>query len=214
MAKFMLAFLVYGGGVAIALEFAAIIGAVLFGMEQQLIIVFAIVVQVANVIGAYIFGLLVERIGARPTLIASLIGMIAVVAALYFNQSQLGFILIGAGAGIAMAGVQSVSRTMVGLFAPRAQSAEFFGFFTMVGRIAFWVGPLVFGWAAAELALMYERQGVAVEPAEQQGLRLALLVIAGFLAVGLLIVTTVDEKKARAAASSPDLVVSAAPLEA
>ncbi|MEZ4766961.1 MAG: MFS transporter [Caldilineales bacterium] len=214
MTKFMLAFLVYGGGVAIALEFAAIIGAVLFGMGQELIIVFAIVVQIANVVGAYIFGLLVARIGAKPTLMASLIAMVGVVAALFFNQSQIGFILIGAAAGIAMAGVQSVSRTMVGMFAPPAQSAEFFGFFTMVGRISFWIGPLVFGWVAAELALLYEGRGVAVEPAEQQGLRMALLVIAAFLLVGMVIAMTVNEKAARAAAAEPDLVVAAAPVEA
>lgn len=200
MTKFMLAFLVYGAGVAIALEFAAIIGAVLFGMSQQLIIVFAIVVQVTNVIGAYAFGMLVERIGAKPTLIASLLAMIGVVLWLYFNNSQLGFILIGAAAGIAMAGVQSVSRTMVGLFAPAGQSAEFFGFFTMVGRIAFWIGPAVFGFLAAELALLYEGRGVAVEPAEQQGLRLAILAIALFLLIGLAIALTVNEKKARQAA--------------
>jgi MFS-type transporter involved in bile tolerance (Atg22 family) len=84
-----------------------------------------------------------------------------------------------------MAGVQSVSRTLVGLFAPPGHSAEFFGFFTMVGRFAFLIGPLVFGWVAAELALMYERQDVAVELAEQQGLRLAVLVIILFLVVGL-----------------------------
>ncbi len=214
MTKFMIAFLVYGGGVAIALEFAAIIGAVLFGMAQEMIIVFAIVVQVANVIGAFGFGLLVGRIGAKPTLLASLVAMIGVVAALYFNQTQIGFILIGAGAGIAMAGVQSVSRTMVGLFAPPGQSAEFFGFFTMVGRIAFWVGPLVFGWVAAELALMYEGQGVAVDTAEQQGLRLALLVIAAFLLVGMVIALTVNEKAARLAAQTPDLVVEAIAAEA
>ena len=214
MTKFMIAFLVYGGGVAIALEFAAIIGAVLFGMGQQLIIVFAIVVQIANVVGAYIFGLLVARIGAKPTLMASLVAMVGVVAALFFNQSQMGFLLIGAAAGIAMAGVQSVSRTMVGLFAPPAQSAEFFGFFTMIGRIAFWIGPFIFGWVAAELALMYEGRGMAVEPAEQQGLRIALLVIAAFLLVGMVIAMTVNEKAARAAAAEPDLVMEAISAEA
>jgi len=58
--KFMIAFLVYNDGVIMALNFAAIIGAVLFGMDQQMLIVFVIVVQVTNVIGAYAFGLLAE----------------------------------------------------------------------------------------------------------------------------------------------------------
>lgn len=202
MVKFMLAFFLYGGGIAIALEFAAIIGAVLFGMGQQLIILFAIIVQVTNVIGAYGFGLLIDRIGAKRALILSLALMTAVVLWLYVNQSQTGFLLIGAAAGIAMAGVQSVSRTLVGLFAPPKQSAEFFGFFTLVGRLSFWLGPLVFGMAAASLAARYEAQGMAVGPAEQQGMRLALLVIVGFLVVGLLLALTVDEKRGRAAHSA------------
>jgi UMF1 family MFS transporter len=204
MAKFMLSFLIFGSGIAIALEFAAIIGATLFGMGQELIIVFAIVVQVTNVIGAYGSGLLIDRIGGKSSLIASLLAMIGVVVWLFFNQTQIGFLLIGAAAGVAMAGVQSVSRTLVGQFAPPGHSAEFFGFFTMVGRSAFLIGPLVFGWVAAELALMYERQGVAVAPAEQQGLRMAVLVIVLFLALGLAVALTVNETKAREAARAKD----------
>lgn len=211
MAKFMAAFLLYGSGIAIALEFAAIIGSTLFGLSEQMIIVFAIIVQVTNVIGAYAFGLLVNRFGAKPSLIASLLAMIGVVAWLFFNQTQIGFILIGAAAGVAMAGVQSVSRTAVGLFAPPGHSAEFFGFFTLVGRISFWLGPLVFGWVAAEAALMYERQGVPVATAEQQGLRLALWAIALFLGLGLLIFLTVSEQRARAAAQVPQEAAPAAP---
>jgi MFS-type transporter involved in bile tolerance (Atg22 family) len=92
----------------------------------------------------------------------------------------------------------------VGQFAPPGHSAEFFGFFTMVGRSAFLIGPLVFGWVAAELALMYERQGVAVAPAEQQGLRMAVLVIVLFLALGLAVALTVNETKAREAARAKD----------
>lgn len=202
MSKFMLAFLVYGCGVAIALEFAAIIGATLYGMKQEGIIIFAIIVQIANVVGAYAFGLLVQRLGAKPSLIASLVLMIGIVAALYASSTQLAFFLIGAGAGVAMAGIQSVSRTTVGLFAPPNQTAEFFGFFTLVGRLSFWIGPALFGVLAAEAAQWYEAGGVAVGPAEQQGLRLAILAIGVFLLLGLLLLLLVNEKKARAASQT------------
>lgn len=202
MSKFMVAFLVYGCGIAIALEFAAIIGATLYGMKQEGIIIFAIIVQITNVIGAYAFGLLVQRLGTKPSLIASLVLMIGIVAALYFSQSQIAFFLIGAGAGIAMAGVQSLSRTTVGLFAPPSQTAEFFGFFTMVGRVSFWIGPAVFGVLAAEAAQWYEARGVAVGPAEQQGLRLAIIAIGIFLLIGLLLLLLVNEKKARLASQT------------
>jgi UMF1 family MFS transporter len=204
MARFMLAFLLYGSGIAIALEFAAILGSTLFGLNQQMIIIFAIIVQITNVIGAYGFGLLIDRIGGKSSLIASLLAMIGVVVWLFFNQSQLGFLLIGAAAGIAMAGVQSVSRALVGLFAPPGHSAEFFGFFTMVGRLAFLLGPLTFGWLAAELSGVYASQGMAAGPADQQGHRMAVLLIIFFLALGLAVALTVNEKKAREAARAKD----------
>ena len=99
-----------------------------------------------------------------------------------------------------MAGAQSVSRTMVALFAPPGKSAEFFGFFATFGRVSSVIAPLLFGLLAAEAALWYEARGIQVAIAEQNGLRLAILLIAAFIGVGTLLLLLVDEKKAIAAA--------------
>lgn len=200
--KFMLAYLVFNDGVIMALDFAAIIGAVLYGLKQQDLIIFVIIVQATNVAGAYLFGLLVDRIGGKTSLILSLVLMIAIVLGLYLNTSTTMFYVIGAFAGFAMAGVQSVSRTMVGLFAPPGQSGEFYGFFALSGRTSSFIGPGVYGWLAAEAALMFEAQGQSVVLAEQSGQRVAILSIAVFLFAGLLLLLTVNEKRARAAAEA------------
>ena len=195
--KFMLAYLIYNDGIIMALDFAAIIGAVLFGMNQQDLIIFVILVQATNVVGAYIFGILMDRMGGKPSLVGSLILMIAVVLGLYFAQTRTAFFIIGALAGIAMAGAQSVSRTMVAVFAPPGQSAEFFGFFAVAGRTSSFIGPAVYGWIAAEMALYYAAQGQTVVLAEQSGQRIAILSIAAFLLVGLGLLLFVNEEKAR-----------------
>ena len=67
--KFMLAFLIYNDGVMMALDFAAILGAVLFGIDQQGLIIFVILVQITNVIGAVVFGRWVDRFGGKRSLI-------------------------------------------------------------------------------------------------------------------------------------------------
>ncbi len=198
--KYMLAFLVYNDGVIMALDFAAIIGAVLFGMDQQMLIIFVILVQITNVGGAFAFGVLVDRTGGKRSLVLSILMMIGVVIGLYFCQTQTGFFVIGAFAGIAMAGVQSVSRTMVAAFSPPGQSAEFYGFFAVTGRTSSFIGPAVYGWLAAEAALWYQAQGQTTALAEQSGQRVAILSIAVFLALGLVLLRFVDEAKARAAA--------------
>jgi len=199
--KYMVAFLIYNDGVIMALDFAAIIGAVLFGMDQQMLIIFVIVVQITNVVGAYAFGLLVDRIGGKRSLALSILIMIGVVIWLRFNQTQTGFFIIGAVAGFAMAGVQSVSRTMVAMFSPPGQSAEFYGFFAVAGRTSSFIGPAVYGWVAAEAALWYQAQGQTVALAEQSGQRLAILSIGVFLLIGLALLWFVNEAKAREAAS-------------
>lgn len=198
--KFMLAYLVFNDGVIMALDFAAIIGAVLYGMKQTELIIFVIIVQATNVAGAYLFGLLVDRIGGKNSLILALVMMIAIVLGLWANQSSTMFYVIGALAGFAMAGIQSVSRTMVALFAPRGASGEFYGFFAMAGRTSSFIGPGVYGFLAAEAALYFQAQGQDTILAEQSGQRVAILSIAAFLFAGLLLLLWVNEKKARAAA--------------
>ena len=198
--KFMIAFLVYNDGIIMALDFAAIIGAVLFGMSQEQLIIFMIIVQVTNVAGAYVFGILVDRIGAKRSLVLSILMMIGVVVWLYFNQTLSGYFVVGAVAGVAMAGAQSVSRTMVAIFAPPGQSAEFYGFFAVVGRTSSFIGPIVYGLLAAEAALWYQSQGQDSVLAEQSGQRVAILSILVFLVLGLVLLAFVDEKKARKAA--------------
>jgi UMF1 family MFS transporter len=193
----MLAYLIYNEGVIIALDFAAILGAVLFGLDQTGLIIFFILVQAMNVVGALIFGNLQDRFGGKRSLSISIVLMVACVIALYFAQNQTHFFIIGAIVGVAMAGIQSISRAMVATFSPPGKSGEFFGFFALTGRTSSFIGPAVFGWLAAEATLWYQSQGQNVELAEQSGHRLAIFSIALFLIVGWALMSFVNEKKAR-----------------
>jgi len=198
--KFIIAFLIYNDGILMALNFAAIIGAVLFGMDQQQLIIFMILVQVTSVLGAYVMALVGEKLGFKLSLVLSILMMTGVVIGMLFTNSIEGFFVIGAFAGFALTGVQSISRTIVGLFAPKGQSAEFFGFFAVAGRTSSFIGPTIYGVLAAEVAMWYERQGMNRLIAEQSGQKAAILSIAVFLLIGLGILLAVNEKKARDAA--------------
>ena len=195
--KFVVAFLVYNDGILMALDFSAIMGAVLFGMEPQELIVFMIIVQVASVAGAYVFGWLADRLEAKSSLVVSLVLMIVAAVWMFFNRSLIGFYFIGLLAGFAWTGVQSVSRAMVGMFSPAGQSAESYGLFAVAGRTSSFIGPTIYGWVAAEAALWYMAQGQAARLAEQSGQRVAILSIVVFLVVGLVLLLLVRESKAR-----------------
>jgi len=206
--KFIIAFVVYNDGILMALDFAAIIGAVLFGMGQQQLIIFVILIQITSIGGAYFFARVGERFGFKRSLVSSIVMMIAVVLAMIFTQTLTGFFIIGALAGVALTGVQSISRTMVGLFAPEGKSGEFFGIFAVAGRTSSFIGPTIYGVLAAEAALWFEAKGMGLLVAEQNGQRVAIVAIAIFLFVGLVILLTVNEVKARqAAVSAPSVAV-------
>jgi len=200
--KFIIAFLIYNDGILMALDFAAIIGAVLFGMDQQQLIIFMIIVQVTSVAGAYIMAVIGGKVGFKRSLIFSILMMMGVVIGMLFTETIEGFFVIGALAGFALTGVQSISRTMVGYFAPEGQSAEFFGFFAVAGRTSSFIGPTIYGVLAAEAALWFQKnRGMAELLAEQSGQKIAIGSIVVFLLVGLIILLTVNEKKARMQAS-------------
>lgn len=195
--KFIIAFLVFNDGIMMTLDFAAIIGAVLYGMDQQQLIIFMIIVQVTSVGGAYLFGLLAHRWSSKNSLVLSLVLMIGAVVWLLFVDHLFVFYIVGGVAGFALTGVQSVSRTLVGQFAPEGKSAEFYGFFEVGGRTSSFIGPAVYGVIAAEAAIIYATRGYDVLIAEQMGLKAAVISIIVFLVAGLILLLTVRQPKVR-----------------
>ena len=195
--RFIIAFLVYNDGILMALNFASIIGAVLFGMNQQQLIIFMIIVQITSVLGAYLAGIAGKKFGFKQSLTYSLIMMIAVVLGMLFAQNLGQFYLIGALAGFALTGVQSVSRTLVGYFAPQGRSAEFYGFFAVTGRTSSFIGPTIYGFIAYGAAQYFENRGYLSLMAEQLGQRVAIASIVVFLLIGLLILSNVNDPTVR-----------------
>jgi UMF1 family MFS transporter len=167
-----------------------------------------IVIQVTSVVGSYASGVLTERIGNKTTLMLSILTMLGAVFGLFLNESVLGFFVIGGVAGCALSAVQSVSRGMIAVLSPPGRSAEFYGFFAVAGRTSSFVGPTVYGLVAAEAALWFQRRGDSASflwfrahergatLAEQLGQRVAILPVIAFLVVGLVVLLSVNERRA------------------
>jgi UMF1 family MFS transporter len=191
--KFMIAFILFNDGVMIALNFAAIIGAVLYGFNQQQLIVLILLTQSTNVLGSFVFGKLADTYSQRSTLFGALVLMALTVVWIQFNTEARMFYAIGSLAGFAMAGLQAISRSMVAKLSPPGRSGEFYGLFAVAGRSSSVLGPFVFGWVAAEAAIYYAGLGLDAVAAEQAGMRIAINVILVFLVAGGLVLATVRE---------------------
>ncbi len=199
--KFMIAFILYNDGVMIALNFAAIIGAVLYGFGQQQLIILILLVGLSNTIGAWLFGKMSHQMNARIAIFASMACMAIAIVWLQLNSVGWAFYLIGSFAGFAIGGLQSVSRTMVAKLAPEGKSAEFFGLFAVAGRSSSVVGPALFGWFIAHNTAGYLSEGMAALEAEQLATRLGLFLVLAFMALGSLVLLFVREDSSEVAAT-------------
>ena len=200
--KFLLAFLIYNDAIISIMNFAAILGGVLFGLEQIGLILFMIIVQAASIPGAYVMGRLVDRASAKRAILASLVLLFATVIVLFFTHSTLVFFILGAVAGFALTGMQSASRSFVSMLSPAKQTAEFYGLFAVTGRTSSFIGPWLFGWIAAKATVWIQNSGQPLVAAEQMAHRYALFVPIGFLLLGGLLLLWVNEKRGRATALS------------
>jgi UMF1 family MFS transporter len=133
-----------------------------------------------------------KKIGFKQTLIYSLAMMIVVVLSMLFAQTITQYFIIAALAGFALTGVQSISRTLVGYFAPEGRSAEFYGIFAVTGRTSSFIGPTVYGFLAFEAARWFtNNRGLDLLAAEIKGQQVAIGSIAVFLVVGLIVLLKV-----------------------
>ena len=183
--KYAIAFLVYNDGIMMLMDFAAIIGATLFGLGQTELIIFVIVFHFSGSIGAFLFGSLADKKSSKDAIIFSLLILIASVACLFFISSLAAFYVVGFFAGFSLSAAQAVSRSMVSQLAPPTQSAEFFGFLSVAGRTSTFVGPLVFSTISYRMHNYYVNQGFTELVAEQRGLLWATGAIIAFLVVGM-----------------------------
>ena len=95
-------------------------------------------------------------------------------------QTARDFLIMGAVLGIVLGGSQALSRALFSRMIPPGQEAEFFSIYEVSDKGTTWLGPLLFG-LAYDLTKSY---------------RVAILSVATFLILGLLLLLFVNVGKA------------------
>jgi len=97
------------------------------------------------------------------------------------------FLILGCSMGTLLGGSQGLARSMFGQMVPETRSAEFFGFFGFFGKVAAFIGPLLYGF----MTVMYDS-------------RMGLLSIAILILIGALMMRMVDLDQGRLDAQAED----------
>lgn len=185
--KYLTAFLVYNIGVETVMVIGAVLGSRLFGIKPPEMVLAFLIGQVIAMLGAFIMGWLSDVLSNRVVILASLFVWVFVVVWAFFMDSKAEFWTIGVVIAFILAGTQSASRALFGLFTPPENSAEFYGLYALCSKLGTLVGPLVFG-VLVQFFTAYKI--IDFDP-----LRIALLFIAVFFLAGGALMCFVSEKR-------------------
>lgn len=196
--KFLLAYFLYNDGIqtviAVSSTFAAaplIQGGL--ALETSTLISVILMIQFMAFGGALLWGKLAKWMGAKQSIILSLIIWSGVViyayAGLRGENATAQFFVLGAFIALVMGGSQSISRSLFAQMIPSGKEAEYYSFYEISERGTSWLGPLIFG-------LTNQMFG---------SLRPALLSLIFFFILGLIILPFVKVDKAIADVKNYDV---------
>ncbi len=180
--RFLLAFLLYNDGIQTIIVVSAIFAREELGLGQGTILGCFLMIQFVATPGSLLFARIAGRWGARNAILACLclFSGIAFYASIMNSAAEfwgLGFLV-----ALVLGGSQAISRSFFASMVPKQRSAEFFGFYAISSKFASILGPLLF-------ALLIEATGSN---------RIAILALAAFFILGILLLLTVNVKRAQA----------------
>jgi UMF1 family MFS transporter len=144
-ALFLVARMIYTDGLNTLFAFGGIFAAGAFGMPMAEVIKFGILLNVTAGIGALGFAWIDDWIGAKPTILIALAGLIVTGAVAISVTDVTWFWIAGAFLGIFVGPAQAASRSLMGRIAPVEMRAEMFGLYALSGKATAFLGPFILG---------------------------------------------------------------------
>ena len=189
--KYLLAYFLYNDGIQTVIAVSATFAAapIIRGgleIETGTLTIVILMIQFMAFFGALLWGKLAGWIGAKQSIIISLVIWAGVVIYAYSglqgDSRVTQFFILGAFIALVMGGSQAISRSLFAQIIPSGKEAEFYSFYEVSERGTSWIGPLLFG-------LMNQWFG---------NLRLAILSLIFFFIMGLVLLPFVNVPKAMA----------------
>ena len=144
VALFLVAYWLYIDGVDTVIRMAVDYGMSL-GFKPGQLVLALLLVQFVAFPAAIVFGRIGERIGAKSGILIAIAVYMGITVWAYFINRPVEFYGIALAIGLVQGGVQSLSRSFYAQIIPRDKSAEFFGFYNMLGKFAAVIGPVLVG---------------------------------------------------------------------
>jgi len=145
---FLIAYWLYIDGVDTVVRMAVDYGLSL-GFDHKSLLMALLITQFTGFPAAIAFGYLGSRFGPRAGILTGLLIYMAVTVRASVMTSPGEFFLLAFAIGLAQGGIQALSRSLYARMIPGNRTAEFFGFYNMLGKFAAVIGPVMMGWVGA-----------------------------------------------------------------
>jgi len=154
--KYLLAYFLYNDGIQTVIAVSSTFAAAPIargGVElpQDTLIAVILMIQFVAFGGALLWGKLAKWIGAKQSIVVSLVIWSAVViygyGGLKGDNRVTEFFIMGFFIAIVMGGSQAISRSLFAQMIPNGKEAEYYSFYEVSERGTSWTGPLIFGLA-------------------------------------------------------------------
>lgn len=142
--RFLLAYWLYIDAVYTIIKMAVDYGLAI-GLSRQALIQAILLTNFVAFPAALAFGGIAALIGTRGGIYLGLAVYLAATAAAGFLSTEPQFYALAVAIGMVQGGVQSLSRSFFARLVPVEQSAEYFGFYNMLGKFAAIIGPMLTG---------------------------------------------------------------------
>jgi UMF1 family MFS transporter len=180
---FILATVLYTDAANTAIANMALYGRVVFEMDGTQVRNLLLFSTVFAVVGSAGFGLLTDRVGPKRSLVGVLVlWLVAIVLAAAALGAWMLF-LAGPIVGIALGGMWTVGRVMLVALSPPGKLGEFFGLFSLAGKLSAVFGP------ALTAVLLFVFGGDAY------GYRISIASLAIIMALGLFFLLRVPDAR-------------------
>jgi UMF1 family MFS transporter len=141
---FLLAYWFYIDGVDTIVKMAVDYGMSL-NFEESALITALLIVQFVAFPAALIYNWFASRIGTKRAIEIAIMAYGFITLLGYFMKTEQHFFILAIMIGLFQGGIQALSRSLYTRLIPDEKSAEFFGFFNMLGKFAAVLGPLLMG---------------------------------------------------------------------
>jgi MFS transporter, UMF1 family len=196
---FLLAYWFYIDGVDTIIRMAVDYG-LSIGFGANDLILALLITQFVGFPSALAFGWLGQRWGVRRAIYLALAVYCGVTVWGGLMQRPVEFFGLAVVIGLVQGGIQALSRSYFARLIPVARSAEFFGFYNMLGKFAAIIGPVLMGgtgllvrhWLAAGVT-----DSARLTAIGHQAARLSILSVLVLFILGGGLFYFVDEKRAR-----------------